>query len=410
MNPSIGLNRRSQGSLPRVVRMALPLLGVYSGYSMALPLNDTGLGDNNYSTEATNYYFERLEMTEFPGQDPQYGRDAAAAEGKLSKVGDGRRGFDFSDHNECVKDNVTGLIWEVKTSASEHDVQSQKWTYSWYDAQQTEHPGQSNGGICHDEQTEEKDRIACDTSAYIAKINEMELCGYSDWRLPRREELRSIVDYSQPNVNTLDYEHILPSIDQEYFPNTLGSGYWTVNPYVADKKRVWTVDFEHGGDSNREKTMPHPIRLVSDGEREPKRVEEADSRYSIQSSQGETVAASSDDMATKTMSTETMEAEAMPESMEAETMATETTATESMTAEEEEPGIWDRMLGVFDDDDEEAMIEDRGDTMDTAETEAADVRAEMAEPTDSATDGMSEVPEESSDEEPGFFQKVKDLF
>lgn len=68
-----------------------------------------------------------------PRQDARYGRDVQAAVGTLSKVGAGAAGFDFTKIANngttlpasaalgiattswaCTKDNVTGLIWEVK--------------------------------------------------------------------------------------------------------------------------------------------------------------------------------------------------------------------------------------------------------------------------------------------------------
>lgn len=66
------------------------------------------------------------------GQDAVYGRDAAS---NLSKVGYGPAGFDYTklDANgddlaeaatswSCVRDNVSGLIWEVKTTSGLHDA------------------------------------------------------------------------------------------------------------------------------------------------------------------------------------------------------------------------------------------------------------------------------------------------
>src|SRR5690554_8216963 len=65
------------------------------------------------------------------GQDATHGRDALAAQGKLEKVGAGHGGYDFTkldkDGNEleyseenyaCIRDNHTGLTWEVKTNGS----------------------------------------------------------------------------------------------------------------------------------------------------------------------------------------------------------------------------------------------------------------------------------------------------
>ena len=93
-------------------------------------LNDTGItwGGNYPSGNNAGCTGETIGE-----QDCSHGRDALAAAGNLTKVGGGMAGFDFTklDANgnplanqnqdyptqpwHCVKDNQTGLIWEVKT-------------------------------------------------------------------------------------------------------------------------------------------------------------------------------------------------------------------------------------------------------------------------------------------------------
>src|SRR5690554_899858 len=89
------------------------------------------------------------------GQDATHGRDALAAQGKLEKVGAGHGSYDFTkldkDGNEldyseenyaCIRDNHTGLTWEVKTEGHwRSDLHSGDATYLWYT------PNGNNGGL-----------------------------------------------------------------------------------------------------------------------------------------------------------------------------------------------------------------------------------------------------------------------
>ncbi|MDW7771501.1 MAG: DUF1566 domain-containing protein [Desulfobulbaceae bacterium] len=81
-----------------------------------------------------------------------------------------------------VLDSATGLIWEVKTTdGSIHDMQA---GYDWEGA--------------HD--------------VFLARLNTMKFGGFSDWRLPTTEELRTLrVDGGEPNINRDFFPHTVPS-------------------------------------------------------------------------------------------------------------------------------------------------------------------------------------------------------
>ncbi len=83
-----------------------------------------------------------------------------------------------------VRDNRTGLIWEVKTrDGSIHDMGN---TYDWTGAHE----------------------------AFIDELNKTQFGGFSDWRLPTTDELRSIrVKGSEPYINL------------DFFPNTAPTSY-----------------------------------------------------------------------------------------------------------------------------------------------------------------------------------------
>ncbi|MEW6221031.1 MAG: DUF1566 domain-containing protein [Thermodesulfobacteriota bacterium] len=116
-----------------------------------------------------------------------------------------------------TRDNVTHLVWEVKTDdGGIHDKDN---TYSWCDTREA-----TNGG----------DQGACgyghDTEAFVAALNEARFGGFTDWRLPTREELRSIVDYGAD----------VPAISTAFFPNT-STDYWTSSPFAGYRHSAWLV-------------------------------------------------------------------------------------------------------------------------------------------------------------------------
>lgn len=265
-----------------------------------VPLNDTGIGATRYSNFQTDYFFQSKDVRNFPGQDPDYGRDAASRNG--NDEDQDNFGFDFSGGGDCVTDNVTGLMWEVKEDPSEQTINSNKWTFLWQDDQASKgkvvemetvsekkeddfsnHRGNVENKTGHQTILDSIERLNpyrpdnnsiqsnmdaeksvqplcgsakgehyCTTQNYIHLMNEQGLCGYDDWRLPTREELRSIVHYGTQK----------PSIDKSYFPNTVSSAYWTSTQDISNRFSVWVINFEDGGDNTHEKHRAAPIRLV----------------------------------------------------------------------------------------------------------------------------------------------------
>ncbi|MFC1857640.1 DUF1566 domain-containing protein, partial [Thermodesulfobacteriota bacterium] len=133
-----------------------------------------------------------------------------------------------------IRDNVTGLIWEVKQSKDDtydysnpHDADN---TYTWYDSNLETNGG--DAGTAGD---------GTDTEDFINAIKAENFGGFSDWRMPTKEELQSIVNYGRHR----------PAIDTSWFPHTActlytnSSFYWSATTSV-NAGYAWYVSFYDG--------------------------------------------------------------------------------------------------------------------------------------------------------------------
>ena len=143
----------------------------------------------------------------------------------------------------CVLDNKSSLVWEVKSE--NEGIQYALNTYTWFDG-----VSGRNNGIFSKNCYWGKD---CNTQSYIEDINKAELCTYSDWRLPTRDELKSIVDY---------YGDSDILIDSLLFPNTQMDTYWTSMSAKDNPSLAYEIPFFFGGSLVRDKTMATFVRLV----------------------------------------------------------------------------------------------------------------------------------------------------
>ena len=178
-----------------------------------------------------------------PGQ-ALYGQDANHTINPISYTkldGSGNMQPDSATSWVMVKDNITGLIWEMKTGKDgvknyddPHDADN---TYTWYDSN-----SDTNGG---DSGTAGN---GTDTEDFIKALNDARYGGYSDWRLPNFKELAYIVNFNIPSPG--------PMIDTGYFPDTQAFFYWSANssiryaplPLPPETYVAWGVDFnKYGG-------------------------------------------------------------------------------------------------------------------------------------------------------------------
>ncbi len=122
----------------------------------------------------------------------------------------------YTDNGDgTVTDNVTGLMWQ-----QEDDDTTRMW----------------------DE--------AC------SYCQDLTLGGYSDWQLPYKKELMSIVDYGTYG----------PSIDSTYFSGTNASYYWSSTTYASNPSYAWHVSFYFGDVGSSGKSYNSYVRCVRGGQ------------------------------------------------------------------------------------------------------------------------------------------------
>lgn len=143
----------------------------------------------------------------------------------------------FTDNgNGTVTDNNTGLIWQQCSIGQNNDssCSGSAVSYNWYRASGTYHSSYnpSSEDVC----------------------GSLNFGGYSDWRLPAKKELMSIVDYAIPYPG--------PTINTTYFPNTKSSYYWssTTNAYYPSS--AWSVYFYYGDVIPNGKDYGYYVRCV----------------------------------------------------------------------------------------------------------------------------------------------------
>ena len=205
-------------------------------------------------TSQTKCYNATVEIPCPSSGQPFYGQDAQYTINPMSYTkldGSGKALLDSDTSWVMVKDNVTGLVWEMKNNkdgkpdySNPHDADN---TYTWYDSNPT-----TNGGNAGTPGAD------TDTEGFIKALNDANYGGYNDWRMPTISELAYIVNYSIPSPE--------PAIDSGYFPSTAASFYWSSTTLTKYTDHVWHVSFDYGNVRAYFKSNSYYVRAVRGGQ------------------------------------------------------------------------------------------------------------------------------------------------
>jgi hypothetical protein len=190
-----------------------------------------GLNDTGATACSDGVSLAGCQQVSHQNQDAQHGRDSNSL---TNSDDDGYKGFSFSKIDSagnilandapswsCVRDNVTGLMWESRTNQANIG--------NWSDAK-----------------------------AYADVFGTW--CGFSGWRLPKPQELASLINSSIPRST-----NSTAVTDQIFFADQQKATYWSSRDTDAagNATGVWAVDFEYGFVFSDNETTNKHVRLVN---------------------------------------------------------------------------------------------------------------------------------------------------
>jgi hypothetical protein len=186
-------------------------------------------------------------------QDCKHGRDVTA-----SNNSDGAAGFVYRKVSgkgkildadtkswDCVLDEVSGLLWEIKKDMDGaygnrglHDGDD---IFTWYNPNQT-----TNGGLLGDWNSESKQCAGykagqpatyCNMEEFTLRVNQQGLCGFNDWRVPTVTELATLIHYGRS----------YPAVDADYFPHMQKAQFlWSSTPSAGAQNAAWALSAQYG--------------------------------------------------------------------------------------------------------------------------------------------------------------------
>jgi hypothetical protein len=275
---------------------------------------DISMNDTGSITFYDGVSFENTSTNaEYPNQDASSGRDIENTDDF-----DGHLGFSWTkldragnalpsnaDDFMCIKDNVTGHVWESKTSpqilppypsgtalkthlnrssvdedgnaipypydASHQNYRANNYTYFWFNEDDSTNGG-SEGTAGSDkgfpipdlpinrycalpkDESYIKGAKRCSTANYLKVFNLLSMCGFQDWKVPDINELRSFYDYSYTQT------------ENKYFPLfNKSANYYSSTPSADGKGAVWCLEGETGRVKFCKKQIANHVILTRGG-------------------------------------------------------------------------------------------------------------------------------------------------
>jgi hypothetical protein len=141
----------------------------------------------------------------------------------------------------CIRDNLTGLIWARNANLASNTIWSADGKLTWTNA--FEVIGNSSSGV----------------------VNRLNYGGTNDWRLPNVCELQSLIawQYSSPALSST--EGTAQWTENKPFTGVQSADYWSSTPDAANSGRAWPVNFTQGAVNRVAKTTLNYVWPVRGG-------------------------------------------------------------------------------------------------------------------------------------------------
>jgi hypothetical protein len=214
-------------------------------------------------------------------------------------------------NHSCVRDEVTGLTWQIKSTynelsnaepdpslptkyemADKQRYQASNFSYPWKaSALSGVGPGWQNGLVDNGAFIPEDNLLAnsrcgynsgftgrdfelhCSSGSYANETNFLKICGQSNWIVPTVEQLRSIINYEK----VTDYSDLAANkhgLDETFFDCTSGDCviannspqeplYWTSSSVKGAEGLAWCINLQSGHVQTCNKRDSHKVLVVS---------------------------------------------------------------------------------------------------------------------------------------------------
>lgn len=149
----------------------------------------------------------------------------------------------------CVRDNNSGLMWEVKNTT---DANHLRYVGKFY----TNHAN-------YDDSSADLIDAASNSVGFVRAVNAQGLCGATDWRMPTKDELIGLLtDRTDIGLYGGVYIDLGYFADVGAFPGVgrFTGSFWSSSPSSADSS--WGIDFGNNIIFTSKLSLPQSIRLV----------------------------------------------------------------------------------------------------------------------------------------------------